>query len=263
MTHLRLHWGPVLRAGWVITILLSALSVAFYYAAEVLQLRYTWSVSRKVTVDAEGTLPAWFSSALIGACAFVLLAIGALERARGGRFARHWGALGALFVVLSAEEVVDFHTIPVFPDRVWVAVRDTLGAPWLLLGIPFVLAFAVVNLRFLQALPRRTRNGLIVAGAVYVGGSVVVEAIEVVHYFRQGYNWAMVAMVTLEEWMEMAGMLLLLGALLDYVHDQFPMITVTLRQPDAEPANRDLGRRSGEAASSGVRAEDACESRAL
>ena len=215
----------------MVATLLSLASLAAFYAAMIRRVPYTWSLFERLNVDGEGSLPAWFSSALIGACAVAQLCIARLERGRGAGLARHWLGLGVLFTMLSAEEVADFHTISVFPESVKLAVRDSLGAPWLLVGIPFVLAFAFANLRFLAALPARTRNGFLLAGLVYVGGAVGVEIVEVVHYFREGYDVPMALMATAEEWMEMAGMIILLGTMLDYVRAQFPVITLELAPP--------------------------------
>jgi hypothetical protein len=228
---LHIPWRGALRLLWVAATALCALSVALRYATKELRLPYTASLAARLSIDGEATVPAWFSSGLIAACALALLAIAGLERARGAgdaRHTRHWALLGALFVVLSAEEIVDFHTIPIFPGSVVVGVRDTLGAPWLLVGIPFVALFVAANVRFLRALPPRTRNGFLAAGAVYVGGALGVEAIEVVHYFREGYDGVMVALVTLEEWMEMAGMLLLLGVLLRHVERSHATVAIRL-----------------------------------
>jgi hypothetical protein len=233
MIDVRPRWDRALRAGWVAAVLLRVLSVPFDYAAHHLHPPYTWSLAAKLNVDAEGTLPTRFSSALILACALVQLAVAALERARRGPCAGHWLGLGLLFTVVSAEEVVDFRTIPIFSERVGLAVRDTLGAPWLLLGIPFVVAFVALNVRFLRSLPAVTRSGFILAGATYVGGAVAVEAIAVVHFYREGYDLAMVAMVTVEEWMEMAGMLLLLGTMLRYLRAEFPAVALLFDPPAA------------------------------
>lgn len=81
-----------------------------------------------------------------------------------------------------------------------------------------VLIFVLAYLRFLAALPARTRNLFLLAGAIYVAGALGVEMIGGRHAFVFGrYNFAYTMIATLEEFLEMLGILLFVQALLSYM----------------------------------------------
>ena len=116
----------------------------------------------------EGNLPTWYSSALLLACAITL---GVIAPAAPTGQARYWGLLAGVFGYLSIDEAVGLH------EQLNDLVH--LGGPlyfgWILPAGAAVLLLGIAYLRFLRALPAETRRRFVVAGALYVGGALVME----------------------------------------------------------------------------------------
>ena len=212
-----------------------AVLVALHVASEVLRFTfgrdYQLGLAAKVYLGGEANIPNWFSSVLLLANGAVLFAIGA---ARPGADRVYWFGLGIVFVGLSLDEAAALHDLasPLFAG-VFTTLARTVGEPfvalarkpnyaWEIPGAIFCLVAAVTCVPFLMRLPRRTRTGFIVAGAVYVAGAVGVDVVEGWYSGLYGpKNPIFVAMVTCEESLEMIGATLFLVALLRYAESEF------------------------------------------
>ncbi|MDI1463548.1 hypothetical protein QEZ54_21430 [Catellatospora sp. KI3] len=126
-------------------------------------------------VDKEKNLPTWFSSAVLMLAACVLWQIGTEARTAGRRYVRHWRALSLVFAVLSLDEVAQAHEVASRSGVLELGSASYLS--WMVFVAPLVLAFAVSYLRFLFHLPVRTRWLIVLAGCVYVGGAMGMEAV--------------------------------------------------------------------------------------
>lgn len=89
-----------------------------------------------------------------------------------------------------------------------------MGNSW---GI-FVLVCLLSFVRFLAALPARIRRLILIAGTVYVGSALGVEMLD--GYYAQMYsndNMMYSILTTIEESMEMLGIIIFIYALLSYI----------------------------------------------
>ena len=218
--------SPVATTGWtdlvsrfvvgaaIAVILLGVgreLLVAFVGTGTVLQ------EGRHFDLDAEASLPAWFSGALLLMSA-ALAGVFALFDSRDGFINRRpWIFLGAILTLLSLDEVASFH------EALLQAVSDRIGFDgplqfvWLAV-VPIVVLLGLFFWRFLSRLPPEIRRRIWVAGALFVSGAIGVEmisgAVEAagMDRFSSAYRVA----VVFEETLEITGLVLLLVALLSY-----------------------------------------------
>jgi hypothetical protein len=150
----------------------------------------------------EGNLPTWYSSGLLLACAVTL---GLIAPASPSGQARYWSLLAGVFGYLSIDEAVGLH------EQLNDLVH--LGGPlyfgWILPAGAAVLLLGIAYLRFLRALPAETRRRFVVAGALYVGGALVME-------------------IPLGLWTEARGDGGLGYALIDFAEESLEMIGATL-----------------------------------
>jgi hypothetical protein len=150
----------------------------------------------------EGNLPTWYSSALLLACAVTLGVIAAGAPAGSGRY---WSLLAAVFGYLSIDEAVGLH------EQLNGLVE--LGGPfyfgWIIPAGAAVLLLGLAFLRFLVRLPAESRRRFILAGALYVGGALLME-------------------IPLGMWTEARGDLGLGYALIDFVEESLEMIGATI-----------------------------------
>jgi len=92
-----------------------------------------------------------------------------------------------------------------------------------------VLILGVVFFRFVTKLSSNTRRLFIVAVLIYIGGALGLEVIESFHVAKHGWhNPIAVAMITLEDTMEMSGIALFLYALFSYVGHHLNGINLVL-----------------------------------
>lgn len=170
--------------------------------------------SMALDTNFEASVPTWLSSALFVSAAGLSLLIAAETGTNIG----YWRGLAAIFTFLSIDEMTSLH------ERLIDPMRDFLGTTsgplyyaWIVPGAAFVFVIALVYLGFWLHLPPRTRILFVVAGVLFLGGVVVMEAIGgnyVSLYTDQDVTYALMAVF--EEALEFAGVLVFVYALLDY-----------------------------------------------
>jgi hypothetical protein len=172
-------------------------------------------IARQFNLEHEGNLTTWYSSATLLLCAALLALLWQRARSSGRRFAANWGVLSLAFVYLSADETASLHesAMEILIQR--VHVTGIFYYAWVILALPLVLLFAAYNLRFLLSLSSRVRTGFILAGTVYVGGALGLEMVEGQIATSLGTEGAaMQAARTLEEVLEMSGIVMFVDSLL-------------------------------------------------
>lgn len=183
------------------------------------------SVVRLAWVDGEGNIPAWYSASLLIFCSLLLAAITAAEKSHGGRYIAHWLFLSLIFVFLSLDESAQLHELSIAPLRELFGATGFLHYTWIVPAGICVALLVIAYLGFLAKLPARTRRLFLMAGAVYVGGAMGVEAVSGKHASVHGrHNLTYHLIITVEELLEMAGAVLFIYALLDYVGRRFPKL---------------------------------------
>ena len=160
-------------------------------------------------LDAEANLPTWWSSVTLAFCALLFAVLARRERA--GR----WSALAGVFVLLSADEIAGAHEAVAleFFRHGWHDATHHY-ALWAL-PVSLLAAFAAWTAPWLRGLDAWMRGRLVLASVIYVGGALGVEAPAQVYGSHHGKASALyVLLVTLEESMEMAGVIVLAHALI-------------------------------------------------
>ena len=167
-------------------------------------------------LDGERNLPTAFSTFLLLLAAAMLTLIACVERRWRHRVA-HWAVLALGFALMAIDEAWAFH------ERLTVPMREALGNrdpgifydAWVVPALALLLVLALFFARFLLGLPSSTRLRFLVAGVVYVGGAVGIELIEGRFVETHGdRNLTFGTISTIEETMEMVGVILFIRALL-------------------------------------------------
>ncbi len=170
-------------------------------------------------IDTEQNVPTTFSVFLILIAASLLALIAKLTGLHKASHASKWAILSVGFVFMALDEAFQFH------ERLNIPIGKLLGDsslgvfyfPWVIPGIILVFALGLFFLKFLWALPVPTRVQFLLAAILYVGGAIGVELIGSRHAELHGYeNWTYSLIATVEESLEMAGLVVFIGALLNY-----------------------------------------------
>jgi hypothetical protein len=177
-------------------------------------------------VDGEGNIPTWYSAALLLISCLLLFAIARVHRHNGLGFVRHWLILSLVFLYLSLDETSQLHELSIPPIRSAFGTTGLLYYGWI---VPAGICVALLVLsyrRFLRNLPTRTRNLFLLAGAVFVGGAIGIEAVSGLHASVHGEeSLSYHLIITVEELLEMSGVVLFIYALMDYMGHQMSRLS--------------------------------------
>ncbi|TFZ04923.1 hypothetical protein [Ramlibacter rhizophilus] len=221
----------IIVAVFVVLLALHLLAVSSYL------LEWRFPARDKFYMDAENNIPTVFSTLLLLTASLLCAWATTVERHRRSRFSWHWAGLALAMLALGIDEAAALHELLINPIQKVYQTTGWLRFPWVIAGIPLVLLFAFAYLRFLAALPARTRWGFIAAGALYVGGALGMEMVGGQVFQEAGTPDRtlvpyMIAM-TVEESCEMLGVTAFIATLLAYLRGT----GVALRMGSAVPVS--------------------------
>ncbi len=142
-----------------------------------------------------------------------------------------WIILSLIFFGLSLDETVMIHEV----------VNEMIGAHYRPDGllhyiwvIPYSIAaclLGILYIPFLRQLPGKTRYLFIAAGTIFVGGAVGMETLTawVEGAYNGMDNYPYIILFSIEEFMEMSGIVIFIYALLDYIRTQFPDFSLRVK----------------------------------
>ena len=196
-------------------------------------------------LDKEANLPSLFSALLLVLVGALLALVALVQRQRHAGTA-HWWVLAAIAAAMGVDEAASVHELLIEPTRRVLGGQPTgvLHFAWVVPGALVVAAFLVAFWRFHLRLPQPLRGRVQLAGLLYLGGALGVELLAGRHVSLHGAdNLAYAAgLVTLEEGLELAGVLVAIHALLHHLAQLTPALEVhlsgtptTLRARQARP----------------------------
>jgi len=165
-------------------------------------------------LDAEQTIPAWFSSCILWSCGVGLLVISFLEK--NSSIGKYWFLIGLSLLYVSLDESISLHEYGVtitnnLAARNNIELPDFLVYSWVIPASICVLILAILLIPFFVRLESQLRKALLISGMVYLSGAVGFEMIggyAAVNSYKTLYLVAM----TVEEILEMFGAIILLHA---------------------------------------------------
>jgi len=231
----------------VVTVLLTLASAAVGLLDQVsidnsllAEIQESWI--RLFDPNGEANIIAWYSSSTLLLCSFLLGIIALVKRKQDDDYARHWGILSLIFLYLSVDEAAVIHEMAVKPLRDLFDLGGFFYYGWIIPAGIIVLIVGLAYLKFLLHLPSRTRWLFIVAGGIFVGGAIGMESISgLLDYLYSQERMASDAIVimfeTVEEFMEMLGIVVFIYALLDYASSHFKPVSFHIENQQAADSN--------------------------
>jgi hypothetical protein len=184
---------------------------------------------RIINLDGEGTLPAWYSSALMLLAAVLLFTLHRLSVRARPENARPWLVLALIFLLLSLDEAASLH------DALTEPLRNVLGTTegflyfaWVVAAAPLLVAAAIGFLPLLRRLPPAIARRMMLAGAMFVLGALGMEMVGASQFDGSAGNARYHMAVALEEIGEMTGLVLFVLVLYDLVALTAPALTLRL-----------------------------------
>lgn len=196
------------------------------------------------SVNAEQTIPTWYSATNLFVTSVLLWMIVAAKRASRDRYTRYWVGLALGFLYLSIDEGAVIHEVLADWIQQEFDFTGYLAFGWQVVAVPLVIIIGVFYLRFLFQLPSHTRYRFVAAGALYIGGTLVLDAVSANQWDNDGsITFRYLTIGTLEELFEMLGVVTMIYALLSYTVEMrytFVLHSPTGAQDNPEPVPNDM-----------------------
>ncbi len=179
--------------------------------------------------DREQSIPRFYSAVMLLLCSGLLLTIAVAKKEDNTRNFLCWLGLALIFLFLAITKNAAIHENLAAPIRSAFNMSKIQFYAWAY-GIVVVI-FPVVYLKFLLSLPRRTMLLLAIGGSAFVAGAFGLDL--VVAYLGNSighHTVAYIGLATLEEVLEMAGIIVFVYALLSYMSSELKWIRVRIAE---------------------------------
>jgi hypothetical protein len=181
-------------------------------------------------LDAEINLPSLYSTVVLAFCSILLAIIAQAQKLNKNSNFWSWIGLSVVFAGLSLDEFISLHERLIIPRRNTFNTSGFFYFAWVIAGAIFVLLFLLIFGRFIFTLPRKTRKLFFTAGTIYVAGAICTEMLGgyyVNHYQKNDMIYVLI--FTLEEVLEMLGMIVFIYALLSYISCHMKIVDIGIR----------------------------------
>lgn len=180
-------------------------------------------------LNAEQNIPSFFSALMLSLSAFILATTYSLMRT--SQQGSYWLVLAFGFGFMAVDEAVSLHERLVKPMRDLLGYNQNFGVFYFAWVIPALVVIAILGIsfyRFLKRLEKPTRYAFVASALLYLGGAIGMEMVG--GWYDEKYgpeNLGYVACFTIEESLEMAGVIYFIRALLRYLETQVRVVNVT------------------------------------
>lgn len=182
-------------------------------------------------LDSEENIPTYFSVLLLLTCSLLLAIIAVFNRQVNDPHISKWWILSLGFLFMAYDEAFQVHELLSNPVRSILGNRGVglLYFSWVVPAIILVVFLFAYFLRFLLQLPLASAIRFLFAALLYLGGAIGVEMLGGDYVELHGmHNWTYVLTYTLEESLEIFGMIFFIWALLKYMQDRYQTLHITI-----------------------------------
>ncbi|MGF1589621.1 MAG: hypothetical protein ACFCU7_10315 [Pleurocapsa sp.] len=184
--------------------------------------------------DQESNFPTLYSALTLGFSSYLLSIISVIEKSRNARYAKHWQALSVIFLLLAIDEACSIHESSIPLLRGAINAKGILYFTWVVPAFLLLIVFLIIFRKFIFSLPPKIKVLFIASGAVYVGGALGMELIGGYIADTYGYNIFYGIASSIEEILEMLGIVIFIRGLLTYIQSQLTELHLSLSfQPSA------------------------------
>lgn len=189
--------------------------------------------------DQESNFPTLYSVLALGFSSYLLAIITLIKKSRNARYAKHWKALSIIFIFLAIDEACSIHELSIPLLRGAMNAQGILYFTWVVPAFVLLIVFLIAFRKFVLNLPFKIKVLFIASGAVYVCGALGMELIGGYIADTYGYNTLYGAASSLEEILEMLGIVIFIHGLLTYIQSQLTELHLSLSfQPSVNSSNK-------------------------
>ena len=183
-------------------------------------------------VSQEQNIPTLFSVLLLITCSILLSLTLYLQHKQKAGLNMYWATLAIGFAFMAIDEFTELHENVgfLFKPLIGSYSHGLLYYSWVIPACALIIFLAVFYSSFLFKLPKTTRINFIIAATTYLTGLIGIEMLGGNYHELHGRdNLSYSLIATLEESLEMLGLILFIRALLDYLSTQFSEISIHLK----------------------------------
>lgn len=212
----------------VITLVLVALSAigSYYFNYLAYQTSYSAFYTKLFDLNTEGNLPTLFSTLLLLSASVLLFLIFIKRKIAEDKDRLYWLFLSGIFFFLALDESLQIHEKVtnmvnlIGNDSEVTLITERPGFLRYVWVVPYAVLLVglfLIIYRFLWRLPASTRNLFLLSGSMFVSGAVGLELLQGHYDSALGSNFYTVVLYTIEEGLEMGGVVLFIYALLSFL----------------------------------------------
>ena len=184
-------------------------------------------------VSQEQNIPTLFSVLLLITCSILLSLTLYLQHKQKAGLNMYWATLAIGFAFMAIDEFTELHENVgfLFKPLIGSYSHGLLYYSWVIPACALIIFLAVFYSSFLFKLPKTTRINFIIAATTYLTGLIGIEMLGGNYHELHGRdNLSYSLIATLEESLEMLGLILFIRALLDYLSTQFSEISIHIKR---------------------------------
>jgi hypothetical protein len=172
-------------------------------------------------LNTEANVPTFFAALLHLTSSVLLLLMSVSYSNAGDQRARYWRLLALLFCFTAFDEAARIHELSMAPMRGALDLNGLLYFSWVVPAVVILAALGIYFSKFFMSLPKTLLKRMMMAAAIFIGGALIIELPEGMWYEMHGKeNIVYALMTTLEESMELFGLVTFINALLLHLHER-------------------------------------------
>jgi hypothetical protein len=184
----------------------------------------------------EGNIPTLYSAVAILLCSALLALITYTEWHKPESKRSYWLGLTMLFLFLAIDEGVAIHeAIGSYLER-YLHAEGFLYFMWV---VPYGIAVVMIGLvflKFVRELPKNTQTRFVMAGVIYLVGVLGIEMLGAREAdLHDTYTVLYSVLYTLEEMLEMLGIVIFIYALLSHITEETGPLSIVFEPADGNP----------------------------
>ena len=185
-------------------------------------------ISKYFNFDQESNFPSLYSALSLGFSSYILGIIATFKKVRKSKYARHWKTLAFIFLFLAVDEACSIHEMSIPVLRGAFDAEGILYFTWVIPAFLLLVVFLFAFRKFILSLPVKTKTLFILAGFVYVSGALGMELVGGYLADSSGYNTVYGIASSVEEILEMLGIVIFIHGLLSYIQSQLAELRISL-----------------------------------
>lgn len=201
--------------------------------AKSLGYEHLWGLVPLFELDQENNIPTFFAT-LLAIVASGLLLIISLTKKQMARPWKLWTSLSVLFLLVALDEFIGVHEQLSQPVRTLLDAKGLLYFAWIIPYAFLVMLLAGIYGPFVFEMPIHIRRGILLSATLFLTGALVFEMLSglLYEYNNQTQTLLYGALSTINESLEVAGLILFIHTLLCYIEDVQKNILIQLGTHD-------------------------------